>query len=109
MYSASTLKSISKQANLVRQDESDPTIYRVFPDGDGGSKAQITLTVEQFQTAGIDIDSIYTINTNEFNLYTTIQPITVLQKNIKPYRNKNPKRRKKTDNDQQQEPSKTEI
>ena len=26
--------------------------------------------------AGIDTDSIYTINTNEFNLYTTIDPIT---------------------------------
>ena len=71
---ASTLNQY-KTTNLVRR-ESDPTIYRIFPDGDGGSKAQITLTVEQFQTAGIDIDSIYTINTNEFNLYTTIQPIT---------------------------------
>ena len=71
---ASTLNQY-KTTNLVRR-ESDPTIYRIFPDGDGGSKAQITLTVEQFQTAGIDIDSIYTINNNEFNLYATIQPIT---------------------------------
>ena len=71
---ASTLNQY-QTSNLV-QRTGDSTIYRVFPDGDSGSKAQVTLPTNQFQTAGIDTDSIYTINTNEFNLYRTIEPIT---------------------------------
>ena len=71
---ASTLNQY-QTSNLV-QRTGDSTIYRVFPDGDSGSKAQVTLPTNQFQSAGIDTDSIYTINTNEFNLYRTIEPIT---------------------------------
>ena len=55
---ASTLNQY-KTTNLVRR-ESDPTIYRIFPDGDGGSKAQITLTAIEYVRAGIDVDSAYT-------------------------------------------------
>ena len=61
-------------SNLVRKD-GEQAIYRIYPDGDGGSKAQVRLTAEQMRTAGIDQDSIYTINNNEFNLYTTLNPI----------------------------------
>ena len=62
-------------SNLVRR-ETDATIYRIYPDNDSGTKAQLNLNQEQLQQAGIDQDSIYTINTNEFNLYRTLNPIT---------------------------------
>ena len=62
-------------SNLVRKDRSQ-TIYRIYPSGDGGTKAQVDLTLDQLSQSGIDTDSIYIINTNEFNLYRTLAPIT---------------------------------
>ena len=51
-------------------------MYKIFPDGDSGTKTKLELTAVQFVQAGIDIDSIYIINENEFNLYATLDPIT---------------------------------
>ena len=56
-------------------------IYRLFPSGDMGVKAKIELTISQIQEAGIDTDSIFKVNDNEYSemSYPSIDPITTIQ------------------------------
>ena len=66
-------------SDLITPQNSDD-IYRIFPSSDMGVKAKIELTRQQIQEAGVDIDSIYTVNDNEYSemSYPSIDPITTL-------------------------------
>ena len=67
-------------SDLITPNNSQAT-YRLFPAGDMGVKARIDLTKEQMQEAGIDPDSIFEVNDNEYSemSYPSIDSITTIQ------------------------------
>ncbi len=60
-------------SDLVRAD-SDPNIYKLYPQGDSGKKRWIK-TAEKFDVLGYDWDSVYTINQVDRDEYILGSPI----------------------------------
>ncbi len=59
-----------KLSYLVREI-TDQTVYKLFPDEDTGTKRWVNTTWQEFESAGLDWDSIYIINNFERDSYNT--------------------------------------
>lgn len=55
---------------LVRE-VNDTKVYKLFPDEDTGTKRWLNITAAQFDSAGLDWNSIYIINQHEKDSYAT--------------------------------------
>jgi hypothetical protein len=62
-------------SDLVRAD-GDTKVYKLTADGDTGTKQWLNMTAEEFEAAGYDWDSIYTINTVDRDAYTVGEEVT---------------------------------
>lgn len=64
-----TLSSLVREVN-------DQQVYRLYPDEDTGTKRGLRMTPGEFESLGLDWDSLYIMNSHERDAYTTGSELT---------------------------------